>query len=132
MNGKEKIDILIDKLQQHQPQLQNSNELSDHIMETIKAVQHKKAPRFLSYIQTFSGVASILLTILFVFQSNQYERKNTKTTSAQPITIVSIAPDCMENLNKEEYDLMEMYLCYLQHNSERNKQSKNLRKLLSL
>ena len=129
---KDKVDVLIDKLRQHEPQLQGGNELTDHIMGKIKNVQRKKAPRFLSYIQTFSGVAAVLLTVLFVFQTNQYEGKNTETTSAPPIAVVTVIPDCMENLNSEEYTLMDVYLCYLEHNSERSKQSNNLKKLLSL
>jgi len=132
MKDKEKIDILVDKLRQHQPQLQDNNELTDHIMGRIKNVQRRKTPRFLTYIQTFSGVASVLLTVLFVLQSNQHEEKSMKTTTAPTVTVVTAVPDCMENLNKEEYTLKDMYLCYLQHNSERNKQSKNLKKILSL
>lgn len=87
MENKENIDILIGKLQQHQPQLQNADELTDNIMKKIEANPRKKVPRFLSYIQTFSGVAAVLLGILFVFQFYQEEEKDTKSIPSQPVTI---------------------------------------------
>ena len=119
MKDKERIDVLIERLQKHQPQLQDDKTITDSIMNRINASKRKRMPRFLSYIQTFSGVAAVLLGILFVFQFYQGEEKSTKTISAQPVTIVKTAPSCYESLKNEEYSLTDLYLCYLQETTER-------------
>ena len=132
MENKEKIDVLIEKLQRHQPKLYGGNELTQQIMETIIVKQQKQVPRFLSYIQTFSGAAAVLFMAFFVFQSNQYEGKNTKTTFPQPAYTTQIAENCIENLSNKKFTSKDIYLCYLQHKSEKNEKLKNLKKSLSL
>ena len=132
MKDKEKIDVLIEKLHLYKPQLHNSDEFTRQIMEKIAIVERKQVPRFLSYIQIFSGTAAVLLMAFFVFQSNQYEGKNTKTTFPQPAYTTQIAANCSENFGNEKFTSKDIYLCYLQHKSEKNEQSRNLRKLLPL
>ena len=132
MENKEKIDVLIEKLQQHQPKLYGDNELTQQIIEKITVKQRKQVPRFLSYIQTFSGAAAVLLMAFFVFQLNQYEGKNTKTTFPQPAYTTQIAENCSKNFGNEKFTSKDIYLCYLQHKSKKNEQLKNLKKSLSL
>ena len=134
MENKEKVDVIIEKLQRHQPQLQDGDELTRQIMKTIAATQRKQVPRFLSYTQTFSGIAAIFLLFFFVFQSNmQYEGKSMKAISPQPVyNTVQITSDCREILNNKEFTYRDVYLCYLQHKSEKNEKLKNIKKSFSL
>ena len=133
MENKEKVDVIIEKLQRHQPQLQDGDELTRQIMKTIAATQRKQIPRFLSYTQTFSGIAAIFFLFFFVFQSNlQYGEKSMKAISPQPVYTIQIISNCREILNNEEFTYRDVYLCYLQHKSEKNEKLKNIKKSFSL
>lgn len=127
MKDKEKIDVLIERLQKHQPQLREDKSITDSIMDKINVPKQKKIPHFLSYIQTFSGVAAVLLGILFVFQFYRDGERNTKTNSSQPVNITKTTSPCYENFKNEKYTLTDLYMCYLQQNDERNKQLENLK-----
>jgi hypothetical protein len=127
MEDKEKIDVLIERLRQHQPQLRDGKTVTDNIMDKINVSKHKRIPRFLSYIQTFSGVAAVLLGILFVVQFYQDAEKNTNTNISQPPKIAKTANPCYENLKNEDYSLTDLYLCYSQQDTERNKHLENLK-----
>ena len=132
MKNKGNINEFIGKLQQHQPQLENANELTDNIIKFIEKTPQKQTFRFLSYMQSFSAVAAVLLGILFVVQLNYPETKHPQTTPTQSTYIVNTTLNCHENLKENEYTLKDIYLCYLQHQPKQNTQWENLKKLVKL
>ena len=126
MKNKETIDVLVKKMRQHQPQLQNEKELTDKIMKTIEKKPRKKVPRILTFVQTFSGVAAVLLGILFVFQAT-YERKETTISSASIVYNKKMEFPCNEILKNDKSNLKDVCFCYLQQNTEKKELLENLK-----
>ena len=131
MKNKGNINEFIGKLQQHQPQLENANGLTDNIIKFIEKTPQKQTFRFLSYMQSFSAVAAVLLGILFVVQLNYPETKHPQTTPTQSTYTVTTL-NCHEKLKDNEYTFKDIYLCYLQHQPKQNTQWENLKKLVKL
>ena len=127
MENKENINVLIEKLRTHQPQLQNGSELTDTILKSIKPKPNKNTFRFLSFVQTFSSVAAVLLGILFIIQINYSPKQNMETVSLPKTDKTKKISPCLENLNEDKYNLIDVYICYLQQNAEKNKQLENLK-----
>lgn len=123
--NKETLDLFMEKLRQFQPQLSESEALTDTVIHAVKNTSRKRKPSFLSFVQTFSGVAAVLLGFLFLFQCN-YREKEQSTISAVVAHSKKATLPCEEMLNENQPNPVEVYLCYLQRDREKNQYRETL------
>ena len=126
MENKEIFDVILEKLRQHQPQLQNAKGLTETILHEIKARHRKKVPRILSFMQIFSGVTAVLLGVLFVAQFNHEQKENVSVSLSDKYAKSTLSP-CLEMLDENKSNFREVYVCYFQQNMEKKREWNSLK-----
>lgn len=113
-------DIVIDKLRQHQPKLNHSEELTLSIMAAIENTKPQTLPRFVSYLRIISSTAALFLGILFLSQL-LLTKKTIQTTSTFTPCSTTYKPAYDEDINTTKTTVFSLYLSHLQYNSQKNK-----------
>ena len=116
-----KTDILIKKLRDIKPGLNNESLLTDNIMAQIHLSTKRKNLRIFVWIKTLSTAAAVFLLALLLFQespgANSYKeakKENVKTDMSK------IKPPCLIN---EQQTFAEFYSCYIEYSRSKNKKT---------
>ena len=116
-----KTDILIKKLRDIKPELNNESLLTDNIMAQIHLSTKRKNLRIFVWIKTLSTAAAVFLLALLLFQespgANLYaenKKENVKTDMSK------IKPPCLIN---EQQTFAEFYSCYIEYSRSKNKKT---------
>ena len=119
-NGNEKFEKIVSRLQANVPQLTDADALTASIMQRIEKPSTSKAPVYLLWIRTLSGIAAVFLIGLFVFEQNTLITTNAANALNSGIREVRVdSVSCVGQLNK--VNILEAYLCHQQQNSIENK-----------
>jgi len=124
-NEEDKLDMLLHKLSNTNPELSDAEMLTEKIMQNIKGKTIQRTPIVLTWIRSVTGTAAVLLIGLFLFQQNGIE--TTAAASKQtghPEIRINIDSVCLNNLHNPASNMMALYICHLQQNSIKNKQLK--------
>ena len=124
-NEEDKLDMLLHKLSNTDPELSDAEMLTENIMQKIKAKDRHRNPILLTWIRSVTGTAAVLLIGLFLFQQNGIETTASATKHTEPAEIrINIDSVCLKSLNSPASNMMALYICHLQQNSIKNKQFK--------
>jgi len=123
-NEEDKLDMLLHKLSNTDPELSDAEMLTENIMQKIKAKDRHRNPILLTWIRSVTGTAAVLLIGLFLFQQNGIETTASATKLEPPEIRLNIDSVCLKNMKSPSTNLMAVYLCHLQQNSIKNKQFK--------
>ncbi|MDD4968444.1 MAG: hypothetical protein PHT07_03345 [Paludibacter sp.] len=122
-NREDKFDILIGKLQEQKPELNEAEALTNKIMFKIRNKPRRQGISFLKMIRVISSAAAILLLGLFIIQQNEDNTVATNNTLTHLNDyMINIDSICIQHQSNKQVDLLETYLCYMQQNSIKNKQ----------
>lgn len=118
-----KPDIIIEKLKMAKPVLNDAENLTDRIMNSIDNNVRLPKSRLIYFVRAISSTAAIFLLGLFIHQ--QKTTANQVVTKNEYIKIeTTISVDSIENLKdiNTQAGMMKAYLCYMKQNSLENNQ----------
>jgi len=116
-----KLDNLIQKLQSTNPELLDSELLTDSIMLKIKDKSKNRKPTVLMWVRTLSTSAAILLVGLFCFQQNESVSFTSYKQTNNFNLKINIDSICLQNQHTSGANLLAIYMCHLNQNSIKNK-----------
>lgn len=124
-------DIIIKKLRVAKPVLNDAENLTDRIMNSIDNNVRLSKSRLIYFVRAISSTAAIFLLGLFIHQQNA--TANQVVTKNEYIKIeTTISIDSVEHLKdiNTQAGMMKAYLCYMKQNSLENNQKTDLSKYL--
>ena len=125
--NEDKFDDLLNVIRNQQPTLEKSEFLTARIMNEVSKRPRKSRISFLLLLRTVSSSAAMFLLGLYVYQQTYVETTPTYKQHSQfteyKIDIDSI---CIQHHNQQQLNLMKTYICYMQKNSIKNKQLKQI------
>ena len=126
-----KPDIIIEKLKMAKPVLNDAENLTDRIMNSIDNNVRLPKSRLIYFVRAISSTAAMFLLGLFIHQqnatANQVITKNESANIETTITVDSV--ECLNDI-KTQIGMMKAYLCYMKQNSLENNQKTDLSKYL--
>ena len=120
-----KLENLIGNLKSQKPRLNDSDLLTDSIMNQIVLKQPKSKSVFVFWVRVISSSAAVLLFGLFFYQqidSTELGANNSKVHWAESKIDVSI--ECLQNVGTKRANLLEVYFCYMKSNDIKNQRLK--------
>jgi hypothetical protein len=126
----EKYELLINKLRNSKPKIQDSESLTENIMQMIEKKSFYSVPRFMIWVRTVFSSAAVLLLGLFIFQQNGSAKSISGKEQAYFIeTRINIDSINSHGSTNDQTKIINAYLSYLQENSQKNSQLKRIYKL---
>lgn len=117
-NEDEQLDLLIERLRNETPTLNNAAELTDSIVNRVVQPPAKKTPALLIAFRTVSVVAAALL-LLFLLQEQTTETYRPGNKHLYCFTVKHPA-------NQSHTDKLKSYLSHLRENTNKTERLKSL------
>lgn len=123
---------LLNVAKNNRPVLTHSDTLTNSIMLEISNSGVRTKFVFLHWFRAVSAAAVFFLLVLFVYQ--QYEHNTDQLLANQSAFLtypVSLHTDCIPDSVRSKQDLLKVYYCHMQRNSEKNKLNQLIYKQLN-
>jgi hypothetical protein len=123
MNTEEKYKILLHKLQESKPVLQNPEEVTQDIMSKLKRKEDDTFTRIIIRLRPWISTAAIFLIGLFIYQQTEVPVEENRQNPIQVSESLPIRKECLQELKQEKPDrqsILRTYYCYREQIEQRS------------